>query len=60
MVLREADVPAVNPKDLSQIHFTPRKYYEICTSPTLYKFTKRILGEEISSREIFPAQEAMQ
>ncbi|GAB6904681.1 hypothetical protein JCM12296A_05150 [Desulfosarcina cetonica] len=60
LVLREANVPAVNPKDLSQIHFTHRKYYEICTSPTLYKFTKRIFGEEISSREIFPAQEAMQ
>jgi hypothetical protein len=43
LVLREADVPAVNPKDLSQLHFTHRKYYEVCTSPTLYKVTKHLL-----------------
>jgi hypothetical protein len=43
LVLREADVPAVNPKNLSQLHFTHRKYYEVCTSPTLYKVTKHLL-----------------
>jgi hypothetical protein len=43
LVLREADVPAVKPKDLSQLHFTHRKYYEVCTSPTLYKATKHLL-----------------
>jgi hypothetical protein len=43
LVLREAAVPAVNPKDLSQLHFTHRKYYEVCTSPTLYKATKHLL-----------------
>ncbi|MBC2742189.1 MAG: hypothetical protein HGJ93_03840, partial [Desulfosarcina sp.] len=43
LVLREADVPAVNPKDLSQLHFTHRKYYEVCASPTLYKVTKHLL-----------------
>ncbi len=43
LVLREADVPAVNPEDLSQLHFTRRKYYEVCTSPTLYKATKHLL-----------------
>lgn len=43
LVLREADVPTVNPKDLSQLHFTHRKYYEVCTSPTLYKATKHLL-----------------
>jgi len=43
LVLREADVPAVNPKDLSQLHLTHRKYYEVCTSPALYKVTKHLL-----------------
>jgi len=43
LVIREADVPAVNPKDFSELHFTHRKYYEVCTSPTLYKFTKKLL-----------------
>jgi hypothetical protein len=43
LVLRESDVPAVNPKDLSQLHFTHRKYYEVCTSPKLYKATKDLL-----------------
>jgi hypothetical protein len=43
LVLRESDVPAVKPKDLSQLHFTHRKYYEVCTSPTLYKATKHMI-----------------
>jgi hypothetical protein len=43
LVIREADVPAVNPKDFSELHFTHHKYYEVCTSPTLYKFTQKIL-----------------
>ena len=44
LVLREAEVPAVNPEDLSQLYFTHRKYYEVCTSPTLYKFTKQLMN----------------
>ncbi len=43
LVLREAEIPAVNPEDLSQLYFTHRKYYEVCTSPTLYKFTKKLM-----------------
>ncbi|WP_155305114.1 hypothetical protein [Desulfosarcina widdelii] len=43
LVLREADVPAVNPEDLSQIRFTHRKYYEVCTSPKLYKATQHLI-----------------
>ncbi|MGA6927195.1 MAG: hypothetical protein WBY88_16020, partial [Desulfosarcina sp.] len=43
LVLREANVPVVNPIDLSQLHFTHRKYYEVCTSPTLYKATRHLL-----------------
>ena len=44
LVLREAEVPAVNSEDLSQFYFTHRKYYEVCTSPTLYKFTKTLIN----------------
>ncbi len=43
LVLREADVPAVNPKDLSHKNITHRKYYEVCTSPALYKATKHLI-----------------
>ncbi|MBR9984335.1 MAG: hypothetical protein KFF68_00355, partial [Desulfosarcina sp.] len=43
LVLREADVPAVNPTDLSQMNVTHRKYYEVCTSPALYKATKHLI-----------------
>lgn len=43
LVLREAEVPAVNPPDLSQIRFTHRKYYEVCTSPKLYKATQHLV-----------------
>jgi hypothetical protein len=43
LVLREAEVPAVNSEDLSQLYFTHRKYYEVCTSPTLYQFTKGLM-----------------
>lgn len=43
LVLREADVPAVDPKTLRQVQVTHRKYYEVCTSPTIYKVTKHLL-----------------
>ena len=42
LVLREAEVPAVRPQDLKEIRLTHRKYYEVCTSPALYKFSKKI------------------
>lgn len=43
LVLREADVPAVNPTNLNQVQFTNRKYYEVCTSSALYKATKHLI-----------------
>jgi hypothetical protein len=43
LVLREAAVPAVNPKNLRQVQFTHRQYYEVCTSPAIYKATKHLL-----------------
>ena len=43
LVLREANVPAVDPKDLRELKKTYRKYYEVCTSPAIYKATKHLL-----------------
>ncbi len=43
LVVREAEVPSVNPKDLSQVQFTHHKYYEVCTSTTLYKATRHLV-----------------
>ena len=43
LVLREADIPAVRNEDLSKVGFTHRKYYEVCTSATLYKATKHLI-----------------
>ncbi|BBO90590.1 hypothetical protein [Desulfosarcina ovata] len=51
LVLREAEVPSVNPKDLSQLNLTHRKYYEVCTSPNLYKLTQKIFGGKTSTRK---------
>ena len=33
----------INPEDLSQLKVTHRKYYEVCTSPALYKATKHLI-----------------
>ncbi len=43
LVLREAEVPAVNPANLDQQYFTHRKYYEVCTSPTIYQFARKMI-----------------
>jgi hypothetical protein len=43
LVLREAEVPAVNPQNLSPIRPTHRKYYEVCTSSKLYKATQHLV-----------------
>jgi hypothetical protein len=42
LVLREAEVPAVDPKTLKPLHLTRRNFYEVCTSPALYLFAKRL------------------
>ncbi|HSO18521.1 MAG TPA: hypothetical protein VLT88_03625, partial [Desulfosarcina sp.] len=43
LVVREAGVPAVDPKNLRQVQTTHRKYYEVCTSTALYKATKHLI-----------------
>ncbi|PID40150.1 MAG: hypothetical protein CR984_04760 [Proteobacteria bacterium] len=43
LVVREADIPAVDPENLTPLHLTQRKYYEVCTSPALYLATKNLV-----------------
>lgn len=40
IIVREADIPLVSPRDFSVKHYTDRKYYEICTHPALYEYVK--------------------
>ncbi len=43
LVIREAKIPIVDPQNLNQRRATNRKYYEVCTSPTLYKATAHLI-----------------
>ncbi len=40
LVIREAQVPVVDPDNLSVRRITSRKYYEVCTHPLLYKLAR--------------------
>ncbi len=40
IIVREADIPLVSPRDFSIKQLTGRKYYEICTHPALYEYVK--------------------
>jgi class 3 adenylate cyclase len=42
LVIREAQIPRVSPDDLKVVGITPRKYYEVCTNPKLYKYVREI------------------
>jgi hypothetical protein len=37
IVVREANIPDINAADFSLKKWTDRRYYEICTSTTLYE-----------------------
>lgn len=41
LIIREAQIPLVDPVSLKPIRFTSRKYYEVCTNPTLYKMIRK-------------------
>lgn len=43
LIIREAPIPVVNPDDLSQIRYTERKYYEVCTSARLYRLIDKLV-----------------
>jgi hypothetical protein len=40
LVIRESQIPAVNPGNLTPKHLTKRRYYEVCSDPELYRLTK--------------------
>ncbi|MCP4688943.1 MAG: hypothetical protein GY859_12895 [Desulfobacterales bacterium] len=44
LVIREAHIPEVDPSDLHIIRTTPRKYYEVCTHPTIYDIVRKKLA----------------
>ena len=44
LVIREAQVPVVDPSNLSVRRITSRKYYEVCTHPLLYKLARGKTG----------------
>lgn len=42
LVIREAQIPQVAPDDLRVVKITPRKYYEVCTNPKLYRYVSEM------------------
>lgn len=40
IIIREATIPLVSPRDFSIKRQTERKYYEVCTHPALYNYFK--------------------
>lgn len=38
LIIREADVPEVNPETMEAFGKTARKYYEVCTHPAIHEF----------------------
>ncbi len=41
IVVREAQIPVVNPDTLKTRKITSRKYYEVCTNPKIYAIAKK-------------------
>ncbi|MEJ2040191.1 MAG: hypothetical protein P8X55_14855 [Desulfosarcinaceae bacterium] len=41
LVIREAQVPVVDPASLKTVKISSRKYYEVCTHPKLYKMARQ-------------------
>ena len=46
IVIREDNVPEVNPSDMSIIEMTSRKYYEVCNNDKINEYLLRILKEK--------------
>jgi hypothetical protein len=42
LILREAQIPVVNPATLKTVEITSRKYYEVCTHPKLYSWARQM------------------
>jgi hypothetical protein len=44
LVIREANVPIVDPATLKTLRYSSRKYYEVCTHPRIYKLARQMKG----------------
>jgi class 3 adenylate cyclase len=42
LVIREAQIPIVDPNTLATTQFSARHYYEVCTHPRLYKLARQM------------------
>ncbi|RJQ67109.1 MAG: hypothetical protein C4519_24635 [Desulfobacteraceae bacterium] len=42
LIIREAQIPVVDPQNLTITRISSRKYYEVCTHPKLYKLAREM------------------
>ncbi|KJS33020.1 MAG: hypothetical protein VR64_03650 [Desulfatitalea sp. BRH_c12] len=40
LIIRESQIPVVDPENLKILRVSSRKYYEVCTNPKLYKWAR--------------------
>jgi len=45
LIVREAQIPVIDPATLKIVRISSRKYYEVCTHPTLYKWARQNQSE---------------
>jgi hypothetical protein len=45
LIVREAQIPVIDPATLKIVRISSRKYYEVCTHPTLYKWARQTQSE---------------
>lgn len=45
LIVREAQIPVVDPGTLKTVRITAHKYYEVCTQPKLYQWAKQVQRE---------------
>ena len=44
LIIREAQIPVIDPSTLKIVRVSSRKYYEVCTHPKLYKWVRQNQG----------------
>ncbi|MFZ1985275.1 MAG: hypothetical protein WAU91_12735 [Desulfatitalea sp.] len=42
LIVRESQIPIVDPKTLKMVRASSRKYYEVCTNPKLYQLARTV------------------
>ena len=46
IVIREGNIPKINPSDMSIIQMTSRKYYEVCNNDTINEYLYKLFKEK--------------